>query len=139
MLVWKRSETMNIYIYALRKVRVTGTACSYLGSYTTLVKIMHTSWCLFSWEKKPKGLSSFIKRLSPPFHDAMDSLRKSIRSNFYQAVAQRGVGFFMDFLENERFFKRDFSRLSGLIEPKMFDEENPPLVDPFALNSLKFL
>ena len=45
----------------------------------------------------------------------------------------------MDFLENERFFKGDFSRLGGLTKPKMFDEENPPLVDPLALNSLNFL
>jgi hypothetical protein len=49
--------------------------------------------------------------------------------NFEQVVAQRGVGFFMDFLENESFFKGDFSHLGGLTKPKMFDEEHPPLID----------
>ena len=65
----------------------------------------------------------------------MNSLRKSFRSNFYQVVAQREVGFFMDLLEHERFFKRDFSRRTRLAEPKMFDEEHLPLVNPLALNS----
>ena len=45
----------------------------------------------------------------------------------------------MDLLEHERFFKRDFSRLGGLAEPKMFDEEHLPLVNSLALNSLQFL
>src|SRR5579863_9788181 len=88
--------------------------------------------------------SSFVKygnsdEISYPFHDAMDSLRKSFRGNFEQVVAQRSVGFFMDFLENERFFKGDFSRLGGLTKPKIFDEENLPLVDLLALNSLNIL
>ena len=68
----------------------------------------------------------------------MNALRKSCRSNFDQVVAQREVDFFMDVLEHERFFKRDCSRLSGLAEPKMFDEENLSLVNPLVLNSRYF-
>ena len=70
-----------------------------------------------------KGVSWLIRSISCPFHDVMNSLRKSFRSNFYQVVAQRNVGLFMDLLENERLFKCDFSRRTRLAEPKMFDEE----------------
>src|SRR5258708_4958288 len=74
-----------------------------------------------------------------PFQDVLNSLRKSCRSNFDQVVAQREVGCFMDVLEHEQFFKRDFSRLCGLAEPEMFDEEHLPLVNPLTLNSREFL
>src|SRR5207248_1102040 len=57
-----------------------------------------------------RGVSWLLKSTSCPFQDVMNALRKSCRSNFDQIVAQREVGFFMDVLENERFFKRDFSR-----------------------------
>ncbi len=45
----------------------------------------------------------------------------------------------MDLLEHERVFKRDSSRLTGLAEAKIFDEEHLLLVDPLSLNSLEFL
>ncbi len=45
----------------------------------------------------------------------------------------------MNLLENEGFFKGDFSRLSKSTEPKMFDEEHLPLVNSLALNSPQFL
>ena len=38
----------------------------------------------------------------------------------------------MDFLENESFFKGDFSHLGGLTKPKMFDEEHSPLIDRYS-------
>ncbi len=44
----------------------------------------------------------------------------------------------MDLLEDERFFKRDFSCLTGLAEPEIFDEEHLRLVNPLMLNSLEF-
>src|SRR5215469_3205592 len=85
------------------------------------------------------GVSWVLKNLSYPCQDVMNALRKSGRSNFDQVVAQREVGCFMDALEHERFFKRDFSRRSLLAEPQMFDEEHLPLINPLTLNSREFL
>jgi len=44
----------------------------------------------------------------------------------------------MDLLETEGFFKTDFSCLSGLAEPKIFEKEYLPLVNVLALNSPHF-
>src|SRR6266849_4666893 len=85
------------------------------------------------------GSQGVLKNLSCPCQDEMNALRKSGRRNFDQVVAQREVGCFVDALEHERFFKRDFSRRSLLAEPQMFDEEHLPLVNPLTLNSREFL
>lgn len=68
----------------------------------------------------------------------MDTFRERMRRNFYQVIAERGIGFNMDFLENERFFKTNFSCLSRLTETKIFNKKYLPLINVLALNSLHF-
>ena len=58
------------------------------GSYTVLVKESLLDGP-FSPRKEREGVSRLIKSVSRPLHDAMNSLRKSFGSNFYQVVAQR--------------------------------------------------
>src|SRR5262245_38818298 len=73
-----------------------------------------------------------------PLHNALDPLRKGFGGHFYQVIAQRGVGFFMDLLEKERFFKGDLSCLCGLAEPEIFEKEDLSLIHVLALKSLQF-